>query len=164
MGGVGDTPMPEDFRYRDVFDRGMPRHGRYDDFRIKHPSMDTGRRAKIFAPFDALTGFGDSVASKDIIYGDRPEPGEEDAERIESALRRLRELTRNGRAARENRPAVKVTYYEPCSDTDSEWYGKKGLTVTVTGICSKVDPVTERALFAAGRKIPLEDITDIELL
>lgn len=28
---------------------------------IKHPSMDLGRRAKIFSPFDALKGFSDEL-------------------------------------------------------------------------------------------------------
>ena len=53
--------MPSAFRYRDVFLKGKPRHERYDAFRIRHPEMDPGRRAKIFAPFDALQGFGEEI-------------------------------------------------------------------------------------------------------
>lgn len=57
--------MPADFRYRDVFLKGKPQHDRFDLFRIRHPSMDVGRRAKIFSPFDALKGFNEAIASKD---------------------------------------------------------------------------------------------------
>ena len=53
--------MPEGFRYENVFRQGRPRHDRYDPFRIRHPKMDVGHRAKIFAPFDALKGFHEAV-------------------------------------------------------------------------------------------------------
>ena len=48
---VGYMVMPAGFRYRDVALKGKP------EIPAKHPSMDTGRRAKIFAPFAALKGF-----------------------------------------------------------------------------------------------------------
>ena len=54
MSSIGVMSMPVDFRYREVFLKGRPRHDRYDPFRIRHPSMDRGHRAKIFSPFDAL--------------------------------------------------------------------------------------------------------------
>ena len=57
MSGIGVIAMPADFSYREVFLRGKPEHDRFDLFRIRHPSMDAGKRAKIFAPFDALRGF-----------------------------------------------------------------------------------------------------------
>ena len=38
---------------------------RNDSFRLRHPSMDPGKRAKIFAPFDALAGFSDALAAVD---------------------------------------------------------------------------------------------------
>ena len=61
MSAIGVMAMPADFRYRDVFLKGKPQHDRYDLFRIKHPRMATGRRAKIFSPFDALKGFSEAV-------------------------------------------------------------------------------------------------------
>ena len=53
----GLMKMPENFKYRETYLAGRPRHGRFDSFALRHPRMDTGRRAKIFAPFDALKGF-----------------------------------------------------------------------------------------------------------
>ena len=49
--------IPRNFRYREAFLQERPRHQKTDPFRIRHPNMDVGRRAKIFAPFDALRGF-----------------------------------------------------------------------------------------------------------
>ncbi len=53
--------IPEDFPYREVLRKGKPRHGREDPFRLRHPKMEPGRRAKIFAPFDALKGFREAL-------------------------------------------------------------------------------------------------------
>ena len=57
MYAIGVMSMPAGFRYRETFLKGRPRHDRFDAFRIRHPSMDVGKRAKLFAPFDALRGF-----------------------------------------------------------------------------------------------------------
>jgi len=63
MSRIGDIPMPADFRYRNILLRGRPKHEKTDSFRLRHPSMDIGKRAKIFAPFDALKGFDEAIAS-----------------------------------------------------------------------------------------------------
>ena len=56
--------MPADFGYREVFLRGKPKHERLDPFSVRHPKMDVGHRAKIFAPFDALKGFDEALAAQ----------------------------------------------------------------------------------------------------
>ena len=61
MDKIGVMMMPADFRYREVLRKGKPKHDRFDPFRIQHPRMDSGRRAKIFAPFDALKGFSEAL-------------------------------------------------------------------------------------------------------
>ncbi|MBE5917408.1 MAG: hypothetical protein E7273_11280 [Pseudobutyrivibrio ruminis] len=55
-------------RYKKVYERGKPRHEPYDDFSIKHPSMDLSRRAKIFNPFDALKGFNEEIAGTELAF------------------------------------------------------------------------------------------------
>ena len=60
---IGYMPMPADFRHRELFYAGRPVHRKYDDFWYRHPTMSLSRRAKIFAPFDALRGFSDAVRS-----------------------------------------------------------------------------------------------------
>ena len=64
MSTIGVMAMPANFKYRDVFLKGKPRHERSDRFWLRHPAMDVGHRAKIFAPFDALKGFSDAIAKE----------------------------------------------------------------------------------------------------
>lgn len=154
--------MPPDFRYREVFLEGRPRHDRYDPFRIRHPNMDRGLRAKIFAPFDALKGFNESVAAKDVLYEDRTELLQDDAEELSRRLHILHGLTFNARMARANRVQVTVTYYEPCADTEHEAYGTRGLYRTVTGVCRYVDADVEQVILVGRTRIPLKDVRGIE--
>ena len=84
MNAVGYMTMPDKFYYMDVFLQGKPQHDRYDRFSIKHPPMDVGKRAKIFSPFDALKGFNEAVAAKEVPYVNRIELTEEDKKAKES--------------------------------------------------------------------------------
>ena len=52
-------------RYQKVMCKGKPVHAPDDAFRARHPAMPLSRRAKIFAPFDALKGFREAIAAKD---------------------------------------------------------------------------------------------------
>ena len=61
--GVGAMEMPRGFCYRDVFLKGKPRHEKDDGFLFRHPRMEHAKRAKIFAPFDALKGFDDALGA-----------------------------------------------------------------------------------------------------
>ena len=58
------TTIPSSFKYRTIYEKGKPVHEKYDSFSIKHPAMDLAKRAKIFAPFDALKGFNEAISSK----------------------------------------------------------------------------------------------------
>ena len=158
----GDMPMPAGFRYKEIFLRGKPCHSKTDDFRIRHPSMDVGKRAKIFAPFDALKGFNEAVAAKDEFYEDRRELNEEDIAELDRRMGILQRLTANSRMARENSIRITVTFYVPCEDPNSESYGLRGQYHTVTGICRKVDPTISSCLLIDDRKIRFRDIYRIE--
>ena len=139
MNTKDNRKIPVDFRYRDVYIKGKPRHDTYDPFRLRHPVMDRGRRAKIFAPFDALRGFGDAVAAKDILYEERRILSQEDAQELGRRLAVLHRLTASSRLAKANRVEVTITYYDPCKDENHEYYGLRGRYQTVTGICRRVD-------------------------
>lgn len=52
---------PRNFRYLDVMRKGRPVHDPPDSFSIRHPPMPLSRRAKIFSPFDALSGFSEAI-------------------------------------------------------------------------------------------------------
>ena len=158
----GEMAMPADFRYREVFARGRPRHPQGDVFAQKHPAMDCGKRAKIFSPFDALRGFSDAVAAKDVLYENRPELTEEAQAEISRRLSVLRELTKNGRLARANRVQVRVTYFAPCEDRDSFSYGYRGQEKTVFGVCRQVDAAVSRTLTVGDTAVRFQDIIAVE--
>ena len=151
--------MPTDWRYRDVFLRGYPRHERFDSFRLRHPSMDNSRRAKIFSPFDALKGFSEAVAAKEVLYEFKRELSEGEKEELNRRLGILHRLTYNGRMARANKVIASITYYVPCSDKDSFSYGYRGQYKTETGIVWRIGM---RDITLGDKRIPLEDIVSIE--
>ena len=161
MSSIGVMAMPADFRYREVFLKGKPQHDRFDLFRVRHPSMDVGRRAKIFSPFDALKGFNEAIASKDVLYRDRIELSEDDRKELDRRLQILKGLTYNGRMARANRIKITVVYYVPCSDENNEAFGLRGRYRKLTGICWNVDELYG-SILVDNTRISFEDILRID--
>ena len=153
--------MPADFRYRTVMLRGKPQHEKTDAFSIRHPPMPPGRWAKIFSPFDALKGFSESIAAKDVRYTDREMLCEEDQARLNRQLEMLHDLTWTARMARENHVVASVEYYIPCADPNSFAYGLQGTYETVSGVVRNVDAEITRTLRIDGAVIPIEDIRSI---
>ena len=162
MYAIGVMSMPAGFRYRETFLKGRPRHDRFDAFRIRHPSMDVGKRAKLFAPFDALRGFDFAIMCKNELYVDKAVLCPENTEELSRRLTILHNLTYNSRMARENRVQVTVTYYEPCSDVNHEDYGIRGQYKTITGICRNVDAEVTRTILIDGIRLSLENLLKIE--
>ena len=162
MSAIGVMAMPADFRYREVFLKGKPRHDKYDPFRIRHPRMNRGHRAKIFAPFDALKGFNEAVSAKEVLYESRIELSPEDAAELDSRLSILHNLTYNSRMARANRVQVSVTYYQPCLDPNHDDYGLRGQYQTITGICWNVDAEVNRTITIDRMKLSLGDVLRID--
>ena len=161
MSAIGVMAMPVDFPYRDVFLKGKPQHDRFDLFSARHPKMTTGRRAKIFSPFDALKGFSDAISSKDILYYERRELNSDDRKEVDRRLHILKGLTFNSRMARENHVIITVEYYEPCSDENSESFDLRGSYRKMTGVCRAVDEIYSTMLID-NHRIAFEDILRIE--
>ncbi len=162
MYAIGMMTMPAGFKYREVFLKGKPRHDRMDAFRIRHPKMDVGKRAKIFAPFDALRGFDFAIMCKNELYTDKVSLSPEDTEELSRRLDILHNLTYNSRMARANRVQVSVTYYKPCRDEDHEAYGLRGQYKTITGICWNVDAEVTQTILVDGSRISLDDVVKID--
>ena len=162
MTAIGAVPMPAGFRYREVFLKGKPSHDRYDAFRARHPEMSRGKRAKIFAPFDALKGFDEAVFAKNVLYQKKKSLNQEDSAELSRRLQILHEKTYNSRLARANNVAVSVTWYEPCSDINHEDYGVCGQYRTIKGICRNVDVEITQTIRVDRFRIPIDDILNIE--
>ena len=163
---VGSMPMPEGFKYKDVFLKGRPQHSNYDNFSIKHPPMPAAKWAKIFSPFDALRGFNEAVASKDIQYVMRAELDLDAAAELNRRLDILHNLTWNSRMAKANHVVITVTYFVPCSDEQNFAYGVAGSYKEVTGVILNVDSeITQTISLRTGvgkYTISLEDVLGIE--
>ena len=156
---TGDIPVPVNFKYMDVILKGCPRHDRTDAFRIRHPSMDPRHRAKIFAPFDALKGFDEAIASKNILYDPKPELSENEKEDLDRKIRILRTLTGNGRMGEKNIVTASVTCFIPCNDPENPAYSPGGTYKTITGTIWKIG---KKNIMVDQTSIPLEDIVSIE--
>ena len=149
---IGAMAMPMDFRYKDVFLKGMPVHEGWDAFRIKHPPMPASRWAKIFSPFDALKGFDEEISAKEVRYVDRIELDEDEKRSLDRKLFILRNYTYNSRMARANAITVTVEHFDG------------GLYHTTTGMVKKVDEIRKTLLLqtAAGElPISFDDLLDI---
>ena len=159
---IGETDKSIDSEYIQISEKGKPQHTKFDDFYRKHPFMDVGKRAKIFAPFAALRGFDGCILDKEVQYQPKIILDEEVKDEIAQQLEVLHGLTINSRATRNNHVVASVTYFIPCSDKNHEAYGYYGQYVTVTGVCKKVDSVITKAIIVEKVAIPLDDIYKIE--
>ena len=162
MSATGAMAMPDDFRYKNVFLKGKPQHDRYDPFAAKHPKMDVGHRAKIFAPFDALRGFNFEIMAKDVLYEDMTELSDDDRAELDRRLRILNELTWSSYAARMNSVKVTVTHFVVCTDEHNDAYGVRGRYVETSGICRRVDAVISKAIRIDDEIIGFRNIRSIE--
>lgn len=159
---IDNITFPQDFEYIEVIKTGKPTHEKYDSFYLKHPPMELTRRAKIFSPFDALKGFNEAVAAKDVIYVNKKELNEEEIRDLNIMLSTLHNLTANSKLARENNITTTVTYFVPCDDIENNAYMIKGSYETITGIVRNVDAVINKSIFIDDKSISIADISKIE--
>ena len=152
--------VPTDFPYLSVLMQGRPRHDS-DDFCFRHPRMEQSKRAKLFAPYDALDGYSESVRAKDTVYTDRIIPDESEKEELNRRLMLLYALTRNSRLAKKNQVKVTVRYYVPCTDEHSFAHGLRGQYRTETGVVRKVDWEITRTLTLNRSVLSFDDILSI---
>ena len=81
------------FPYLQALFQQRPRH-RMDEFEFQHPPMERERRAKIFAPYDALDGYSASVKKKNIEYVEKVYLDESQLAELNRRLLVLHDLTR----------------------------------------------------------------------
>lgn len=141
--------------YGDIRGLRRPVHAG-DVFSRRHPKMERLNRAKLFAPFAALSGFEGAVRAKEVPYVPRRLLDAQAQRALDRALRRLCEAAGRGGAQ------ARVEYFEVCADIHHEAFGRDGLYHTITGAVQRVDPAGQ-ALVVGGRVIPFADIGDIRI-
>ena len=124
----------------------------YEDIRhfrrpkSNHLPMNRQDRAKIFAPFAALNGYGEAVHARDKVLVPPVVQTEHTQEQIDQALQMLRKGER-----------VTVIYFVPWQQTPEETLGEY---VTVTDAVAKLD-VYNAVLRLHHTAIPFEAIVEI---
>lgn len=149
------------FPYLQALFQQRPRH-RMDEFEFQHPPMEREKRAKIFAPYDALDGYSASVKKKNIEYVEKVYLDESQLAELNRRLLVLHDLTRTARLAKQNRVTVTATYYVPCTDKHSFACGVRGQYMTVTGLARKVDGDLTRTLLVDETAISFDDLLSVE--
>lgn len=152
---------PSVFKYGKILEKGKPVHPKYDPFSIRHPHMELSKRAKIFAPFDALKGFHEAITEKDVLYEKRRGLSEAETEKIDRILCRLKELTKNGRTARENQVRAAVTCFVPLEAKGHPAMETCGTRKKISGIVFGIDEIC-RIIKIDGMEIPFDNILDID--
>ncbi len=104
----------------------------------KKSKLTREERAKQFAPFAALKGFGDSIRWQEKVCVDKKELSEESLEELDNKFRKINK-----------NDIITVVYYN------------KGEYLRVTGMVARID-VTARVIQIINTKIKFEDIYDIE--
>lgn len=147
-------------RYEKILGAARPAHDQ-DAFNAKHPPMPREKRAKLFVPFDALTGYSEALQEQEFVWQERAELGEAKRQELDDKLQCLwqlyQERKRGGKWTFEP-PAVTIRFFEEAPDQ-----GGLGLYRTVSGAVVKLD-LTHRYLLlqAEGKtlRIELRDICD----
>ena len=144
-------------RYDDIITAQRPVHFR-DAFYYKHPPMPLGKRAKVFSPFAALSGYEESVRAQEVVYTQRYELCEDEQEELERKLQELYERCLNSRMIRENAIHVEVHYFEARRGKSGS--DDAGLYKTVTGTVTGFDPYGKR-MMVDGTVIAFADIREM---
>lgn len=108
-----------------------------------HPKMPKARRAKIFAPFDALSGFREALAKKEQILVP------------DVKLTKLQEEELNQKIACLHTGQMVSLIYEQ----DQE----RGRLILVTGTVTSINR-SAKILSVAGRRIRLQDLRELTFL
>lgn len=129
---------------------------RYDDIiHLPHhvsktrPQMSMMDRAAQFSPFAALTGYDAAIKETGRLTDEKIELGEETKAVLDRKQSYLSDMI-------SVQPEITVTYFLP----DERKSG--GTYLSVTGKLKRIDEYERMMILTDGKKIPLDDIMDIE--
>ena len=125
---------------------------KYEDI-IHLPHHVSGKRARMslhdraaqFAPFAALTGYGDAIDETARRTETRIEPDENAMSELDERFRRLQERL-------PEKPEITLTCFMP----DAKKAG--GAYVEASGVVKKIDGLARMIFLEDGRKIPMDDV------
>jgi len=131
--------------------------GKYDDIiNLPHhvsatrPPMAIIDRAAQFSPFAALTGHDAAIIETGRLTGEKAELSDDTKEHLSEQLNLLQSRI-------DEMPVAYITYFVP----DTKKSG--GEYVTTTGSIKKIDNIDGIVVMQDKTKIPIDDISEIEL-
>lgn len=133
--------MPDD--YSDIINLPHPTSR-------KHSRMSMAQRAAQFAPFAAVTGYGDCINESNRYVAARIELSEDEQADLNTKLRYLDDHA-------SQHPDITVMYF--VADKTKEG----GSCVTARGQCKRIDHYNHTLLLADGTKISIDDLLVIEV-
>ena len=113
------------------------------------PQMSMLDRAAQFSPFAALTGYDAAIKETGRLTDEKIEMDEDRKAALDMKQAYLIEMI-------DEQPEISITYFLP----DTKKSG--GAYVTVTGNLKRFDEYERLLILTDGKKIPLDDIADIE--
>ena len=113
------------------------------------PQMSMLDRAAQFSPFAALTGYDDAIKETGHLTDEKIEMDEDRKAALDMKQANLIEMI-------DEQPEISITYFLP----DTKKSG--GAYVTVTGNLKRFDEYERLLILTDGKKIPMDDIADIE--
>ena len=113
------------------------------------PQMSMLDRAAQFSPFAALTGYDDAIKETGRLTDEKIEMDEDRKAALDMKQAYLIEMI-------DEQPEISITYFLP----DAKKSG--GAYVTVTGNLKRFDEYERLLILPDGKKIPMDDIADIE--
>lgn len=145
-------------RYESILHSPRPEH-KQDAFSVRHPPMARGHRAKLFAPFDALSGYGEALAEQEIVYQEREVLSEERRQELDAKLDHLLRVYRERKSGTRyvggsfeakpfEPPVVTVQYFE-----EMPRQAGRGQYHTLSGKVVKLD-LSRRCLMLAADNCP----------
>lgn len=113
------------------------------------PQMSMLDRTAQFSPFAALTGYDDAIKETGRLTDEKIEMDEDRKAALDMKQAYLIEMI-------DEQPEISITYFLP----DAKKSG--GAYVTVTGNLKRFDEYERLLILTDGKKIPMDDIADIE--
>ena len=113
------------------------------------PQMSMLDRAAQFSPFAALTGYDSAIKETGRLTDEKLELDEDTRAALDRKQAYLLEMI-------SDQPEVSITHFLP----DEKKAG--GEYVTVSGNLKRIDDYERMLILTDGRKIPMDDIADIE--
>lgn len=128
--------------YEDIID--LPHH-----VSKTRPQMSMLDRAAQFSPFAALTGYDAAIKETGRLTDEKQELDDDTKAALDMKQAYLMEMI-------DEQPEISVTYFLP----DTKKAG--GAYATVTGKLKRFDEYERLLILTDGKKIPMDDIADIE--